>query len=179
MRKFCILLITALSCNFVHAQLSVAKIVGKGANQSKMGFGLFAFYDFPISEYGNSSIRLELMDLVYFPAQNKDVDPSKGYISVKLGYRYIFSDTKTGFYIEPQAGYCRVASVYSYEPEATYGDGVALAFESGYSLEVGQRGQTLNFGLKYETDRAGALHTINSLGFRVSYTFNWLRRRDD
>ena len=60
-----------------------------------------------------------------------------------------------------------------------YGDGVALALEAGYSLEVGQRGHEINFGLKYETDLAGANHTISSVGLRVSYQFNLFRKKDD
>ena len=58
-------------------------------------------------------------------------------------------------------------------------DGVAAALEAGYSLEVGQRGHEINFGLKYEADIAGANHTISSLGFRVSYQFNLFRKKDD
>ncbi len=179
MKKIIFLTFSTIVFSSLHAQLAVAKILGKNESKSKIGFGAFAYYDFPLNEIGNKSIRLELLDFAYFPAKNSEVDPAKGYISIKLGYKHIFSETKTGFYVEPQAGYVRVVSVAPDAPEATYGDGVAAAFEIGYSLEVGERNNTFNFGLKYETDRAGSEHTINSVGFRVSYSFNLFRRRDD
>ncbi len=162
------------------AQLMVTKLVGKDSEKNSLGFGVFAYYDFPIGEMGNQSIRIELMDLAFFPAKNSDVDPAKAYISIKLGYKYIFSEEgKTGFYIEPQAGYCRVVATPPELPDATYGDGIALAMEAGYSLEVGARGNAINFGLKFENDRAGKEHTISSIGFRVSYSFNLFKRRDE
>ncbi|ANE50397.1 hypothetical protein [Flavisolibacter tropicus] len=162
----------------VQAQLQMAKVVGKNADKYKLGFGAFAYYDFPLNEVGNQSARLELMDLAFFPVKNKDVDASAAYVSIKLGYKHIFSETKTGFYLEPQAGYCRVVVAAPNESEASHGDGIAAALEGGYSLEVGQAGNVLNFGLKYETDRAGKEHTLSSVGLRLSYSFNLFRRRE-
>lgn len=161
----------------VHAQLAIAKVVGKNAGQSKIGFGAFTYFDFPVNEEGTSSLRLELLDFAYFP-RSADTALTKAYVSIKVGYKHIFSETRTGFYVEPQLGYCRVVSIEKEAPEATHGDGIAAAFEAGYSLEVGERGNTFNFGLKYETDRAGPEHTISSVGFRVSYSFNFFRRNN-
>ncbi len=121
---------------------------------------------------------IELMDFIFFPQKDNDIHSVIGYISIKLGYKHIFSqETKTGFYIEPSLGYCRV--VNSEGSEGTYKDGVAIAGEAGYTLEVGQRGNNLNFGLKYETDRAGTNHTVNSVGLRLSYSFHLFRKRGD
>jgi hypothetical protein len=153
------------------AQLSITKMIGKNADKYKLGYCVFAFYDFPLTEEGNRSLRLELMDLAFFPGKeyNDTVQMSfgpalrtlsKAYLSIKLGYKYIFSEDQTGFYIEPSAGWARV--IEADEGEANYGDGIALALETGYSLEVGQRGHVLNLGLKYENDRGGASHTISS-----------------
>jgi hypothetical protein len=53
-------------------------------------------------------------------------------------YFFIFlQKTRTGFYVEPQLGYVRVVHVDVQWTEGKYGDGVAAAFETGYSLEVG------------------------------------------
>ena len=82
-----------------HAQLSLTKMVGKNADKYKLGYCVFAYYDFPLTEEGNKSIRLELMDLAYFPS--KIGDNARAYISIKLGYKNIFSETKTGVYVEP------------------------------------------------------------------------------
>ena len=160
----------------------VTKIIGKYSNQSNLGWGVFAFYDFPLQETQNQSLRLELMDFAFYSTKNDTaaIVPI-GYLSIKLGYKYVFSETKTGFYIEPQAGYCRVVSndPNNYQTQTSYGDGVALALEAGYSLEVGQRGHVINFGLKFESDIAGNPNTVSSLGFRVSYQFNLFRKRDE
>jgi hypothetical protein len=174
--KFLFLLVAVFAAASVSGQLAVAKIVGKNADKYKLGFGIFGYYDFPVNEIGNNSVRIELLDFVYFPG--KRPDSSVGYISVKLGFRHIFSsETKTGFYIEPQLGYCRVIDTGG--PEGSWGDGIAIALEGGYTIEMGEQGNSLNFGLKYETDRAGAAHTISSVGFRVSYDFHLFRRRNN
>lgn len=165
----------------VQSQVMVTKIIGKYSGQSQLGWGLFAFYDFPLFQSQNQSLRVELMDFGFFPTKIDSLAVPIGYLSIKLGYKYVFSETKTGFYLEPSAGYCRVVfnDPNDYQTQSSYGDGVALALEAGYSLEVGQRGHEINFGLKYETDLAGADHTISSVGLRVSYQFNLFRKKDD
>lgn len=176
---FSALLLATIAFTSTNAQLSIAKLVGKNANKYKFGYGLFSFYDFPINSTENQSVRLELMDLVFFPGKDGNVFTAtygRNYISIKAGYKYIFSETKTGFYIEPAAGYTRVVDVLVDQDDPIYGDGVALALETGYSLEVGQRGHVMNFGLKYETDRTRLI--LSSVGFRVSYAFNMFRRKE-
>lgn len=174
------LLLSLLICfsSNIFAQLSIAKVVGKNADKFKIGYCVFSYYDFPIGEIGNNSIRIELMDLAVFPSKNKGWDSLAGYLSIKAGFRHIFSsESKTGFYIEPQIGYCRVVSAETGPNDAIVGDGIALALETGYTIELGERGNGLNFGLKYETDRAGKDKTISSVGFRISYDFKLFRRR--
>jgi hypothetical protein len=172
-KLFLFFLLIGVMSTSIHSQLAIAKVVGKNAKNYKTGFGTFVFWDIPLNDIGNRSIMIELLDFAYFPA--KFEGHSIGYASIKIGYKYIFStESKTGFYIEPQIGYCRVAS-----GDGTYGDGVGAAAEFGYSIEIGQRGNNLNFGLKYETDMAGTEHTISSVGFRVSYSFHMFRRRGD
>ena len=162
----------------LHSQLAVFKMVGKNSSNSKIGFGTFVYWDIPVNETGNNSVMVELLDLGIFPRKNSDIDAPIGYASIKVGYRHIFSDeSKTGFFIEPSAGYCRV--VNSAGPNGTYGDGVAIAAETGYSIEVGQRANTLVFGLKYESDLAGTGTTINALSFRFSYSFHMFRKKSD
>ena len=162
-----------------YSQLMVSKLLGKNSGNSKIGYGLFTYFDFPLGEtVANQSIRLELMDLAFFPEKSSDIDNTIGYISIKGGYKYVFSETQEGFYIEPQAGWCRVVnSNDAHDLPKDYGDGLALALEAGYSLGVGQSGNTINFGLKYESDRAGSAYTANSIGFRVSFSFHMFRRR--
>lgn len=163
-----------------YAQLMVAKLVGKDAANYGLGYGLFTYLDIPLAN-DNQSFRIELMDLAFFPTKGENFFTStadaKGYISIKLGYKYVFSETQAGFYLLPSAGYCRAVIAKAGE-DATHGDGIAGALEGGYTLEVGQRGHTLNFGLKYEYDYGNATHIIQSVGFRFSYAFGLFRKKE-
>jgi hypothetical protein len=182
MIKRVLVLVFILACaSGAKSQVMITKIVGKYASQSQLGWGLFAFYDFPLFQSENQSLRVELMDFGYFPTKIDSVAVPIGYLSIKAGYKYVFSETKTGFYLEPSVGYCRVVfnDPQDFQTQTSYGDGVAAALEAGYSLEVGQRGHQINFGLKYEADIAGTDHTIASVGFRVSYQFNLFKKKDD
>lgn len=58
----------------------------------------------------------------------------KGYISVKLGYKYVFSETQAGFYLLPSAGHCRAVFVKEGE-DATYGDGIAVHLRAAIHLK--------------------------------------------
>lgn len=173
MKRTLVTLIIVTLCLTGNAQLSVSKMLGKNSDQYKPGLGVFANYSFPLNEEANRSIVLEILDFTYFPPKNLDTGSAKAYLSIKLGYRYIFSETRTGFYIEPQAGYVRSLDTRG---DGVYKDGVALAMEGGYSLEVGQRGNTILFGLKYEADNLGHELGISSLAFKVAYSFSWMRR---
>lgn len=154
-------------------QLSVSKMLGKNSDQYKLGLGVFGNYSYPLTEEGNHSVVLELLDFSYFPPKDKDTGSAKSYLSVKLGYRYIFSETRTGFYLEPQAGYVRSLDTRG---DGVYKDGIALAMEAGYSLEVGQRGNALLFGLKYEADNPGHELAISSLSLKAGFSFSRMRR---
>lgn len=177
MKKILISSTLILLINLVgHSQLAVYKMVGKNSDNAKIGFGAFAYTQIPLDDIGNRNVVIELMDLAYFPQKDDNLNTVLAYISIKLGYKYIFSEeTNTGFYLEPSAGYCRVVNNDS--PDATYGDGFAAALEGGYALGVGQQDNTINFGLKYESDMAGSIHKVNTISFRVSYSFHLLRKR--
>src|SRR5882724_5620986 len=92
------------------SQLSVAKMFGKNAFNSTIGFGLFDYTDFPVNAIGNRSVIFGF-DFAFFPPKDPDINSVIGYASIKVGYRYIFSEeTRTGFYVEPSLGYCKVAN---------------------------------------------------------------------
>ena len=77
----------------------------------------------------------------------------------------------------PSAGYCKTVIIKEGE-DATEGDGIAGALEGGYNLEVGQNGQAITFGLKYEYDYGNSTHIVQSVGFRVSYAFGLFRKKE-
>ena len=181
MKKIFFFIVLSCLLSFAsYSQLMVAKLIGKDTEKFGLGYGLFTYYDIPLSNE-NQSIRLELAEFSFFPLKGEKFFTStadaKGYLSIKGGYKYVFSETATGFYIEPSVGYCRVVDIREGQ-DATYGDGVAAAVEGGYSLAVGQNGHSINLGLKYETDRGGNGYNINTVGFRLSYAFNLFGKKE-
>ena len=179
-RTLVLLFIIFLSSANSNAQLMVSKLLGKDASKYALGYGVFTFYDFPLST-ANKSIRIDLMDLAFFPAKGENIFTTHGemkaYLSIKLGFKYVFSETKTGFYILPAVGYCKNLYAKENEDEPRSSGGIAGALEGGYGLEVGQKGNTINLGLKYEYDRSNSSDLImQSVGLRVSYSFGLLRR---
>lgn len=182
MRQIIILLCVLSLSKFSKGQVTVAKLLGKDASTYGVGYGLFAFYDFTVNDDKNS-IRLELMDIVLFGSKGGDVfsqanGTAKGSFSARVGYKYIFSDTKTGFYALPSIGYCR--TMFSPEiGEGIWSNGVAFAFEGGYQIEVGQRGNYINAGLKYGYDHTKTTELrLQSLALRLYYSFGLHKRRD-
>ena len=171
-----------LFTSLTHAQLMTSRLIGKGSSQFGQGYGLFAFYDFPLGGAPNKSFRLELFDFAFFPTKGEPFfsgdGSSRGYLSVRVGYKKVFSEEQTGFYVIPSAGYCRVAFMEPGLSEALVGNGIAGALEGGYQLEVGEKGNVFNFGLKYEYDSGSKDYQLQSIGLKVSYAFGLFRRRE-
>lgn len=174
-----IFLSLCLACLFSavsHGQLMVSKLVGKDAKNYGVGFGLFAFLDIPLARE-NQSFRIELVDLAYFPTKGDGfftAAEGKGYLSIKLGYKYVFSETQSGFYLLPSVGYGDVIIVKEGEEKAREFHGFAGALEGGYSFAVGEKG-AINLGLKYEYDSGNKSNSLQSVGFRASYSFGFFR----
>jgi hypothetical protein len=180
MRKKIILLVLGMYLtNLCFSQLMVSKMLGKNSSNSKLGFGTFFYYDIALRNNENNSIRLEFMDLAYYPRKDQYIDCPIGYLSIKLGYKHVFSETKEGFYVEPQIGYCQTTVSAKMVDKSPNGNALALALESGYNLEVGQRGNIINFGLKYENDISSTPdYSLSSLGFRIAYSFHLFGSKD-
>ena len=158
---------------FLSGQVSVMKIVGKNAEGYKAGTGIFYSFDLPVNPVENNSVIIELFDFGNFSVKNNSGKEPTAYLSVKAGFRHIFSaEGKTGLFIEPQAGYCWTTSDKSY---SSIQGGLALAIVTGYSLEVGFSGNSLLFGLKYETDLPGSNQQISTVGFRFAFNYSFKR----
>jgi hypothetical protein len=159
------------------SQFMVTRLIGRDAENYGTGYGLFTFIDIPLA-YDNQSFRIELMDVAFFPTKGDKFFESEGgkaYISIRLGFKHVFSETATGFYVLPSAGYCRVIDTDLPDDE-NYADGIAAALEGGYSLEVGERGHSINAGLKYEYDRGNSALQIHSIGLKLGFAFGLGRR---
>jgi len=170
LKKIFFLLATFFLFFIASSQVSVMKIVGKNADGYKLGAGIFYFFDIPVNPIENNSIICEFVDFGNFFAKDNFGKEPAAYVSFKAGFRHIFStEGKTGFFIEPQAGYCRATSDKFYSIRQ---GGLALAMFAGYSQEVGYNGNTLVFGLKYETDLPGSNKQINTIGLRFAFNYN-------
>jgi hypothetical protein len=176
-KQFFLLFFSLFLAASLNAQIGIATRIGNGASTAKLGYNFFFHYDFPLNEDGNRSVKLHLVDFSFFPSKIKD-DIESGCISIKLSYKHIFSEDQTGFYVEPQAGYCWVVSEATIELPDNIGRGLAVAMQGGYNLEVGQRGNSLDFGLKFESCMPASKYMVNSLGFRVAYAFRLFGSRD-
>ncbi|HYC39503.1 MAG TPA: hypothetical protein VEB63_03370 [Chitinophagaceae bacterium] len=174
MRKSILLLLAIFAAGTAFSQLAVSKIIGKYSKDYQVGYGAYWALDFPTNEYGSQSVVLELINIEYFPvSSSSDLHEGGGFFTFKAGYRYIFSeDSKTGFFLEPQAGFALTAiGPANEDPDGSPGKGLALALIAGYSLEVGQRGNNFIFGLKYETALAGANKSVQSVGLRAAFHY--------
>ena len=161
---------------FLSGQVSVIKIVGKNADGYKPGTGIFYSFDLLENPLENNSVTVELFDFGNFYVKNNSGKEPTAYLSVKGGFRHIFNrEGKTGFFIEPQAGYCWTKSDKSY---LKIQGGLALALVTGYSQEVGFSGNSLVFGFKYETDLPGTEKQISTIGFRVAFNYNFKGNRN-
>lgn len=173
------LCIICLFSVYSSAQLMVSKLVGKDSKDFGIGFGLFASLDIPLAS-GHESVRIELGEFAYYPTKGDGfftAAEGKGYVSVKVGFKYVFSETQAGFYLLPSLGYGAVIIAKAGEEKARQYHGVAGAMEGGYSIAVGENEQTINLGLKYEYDYGNKNNIMQSIGFRVSYSFGFFGRR--
>lgn len=156
---------------FLSGQVSIIKIVGKNADGYKSGTGIFYSFDLPVNPGGNNSVTIELFDFGNFYVKNNSGKEPTAYLSVKGGFRHIFNvEGKTGFFIEPQAGYCWTTPDKSY---LNIQSGLALAMVTGYSQEVGFSGNSLVFGFKYEIDLPGSDTQFNTIGFRFAFNYSF------
>jgi hypothetical protein len=71
-RIFISILLVVITYSSGNAQIAGAKIMGKNLNNYKLGYGLFTYYDIPVNDIGNKSVRIELADFAYFPTKNSD-----------------------------------------------------------------------------------------------------------
>jgi hypothetical protein len=165
------LLIIFLFGSSASAQLTVAKMIGRGANEYYPGFSaVLAEINIPLNDDFNKVIRLELLDLTMFFPKNEYKTPFKGSLAAKLAYRYTFNKTHKGLYWEPKAGYCFFIEDYKNNDDKLVNkSGIAAVLEGGYIWEVGKLGNLLGVGISYKADYAGRNHNINAVGITISY----------
>jgi hypothetical protein len=95
-RRLFVLLPCLILCMLLKAQVEVAQLMSK--DQSATGFGLFLHMGFPVSK--GSELSGELGFYYFAPTASHVI-----MMPLLAGYRYNLNGTRTGFYLEPQAGY--------------------------------------------------------------------------
>jgi hypothetical protein len=163
----------SLLINVSYGQVKVSKMFGKNDGGSTWGFGGVTYVDFPVEmRCANEAIRIEAMDATYYPQRNTQASVLVGYLTSKVGFKYVFSKDYVGFYIVPAIGYSYISRT---DPQNVLGNqdnnAFAWSFETGYAVPVGKRRNTINFGLEYQDDIGDVDHRISSLSLRVSFNF--------
>jgi hypothetical protein len=178
-KEFAVLYFLLASTITTHAQIEVARVSVK--NFKAIGFGGFLNFSLPVSEANYVTAEGGLQ---YF--KNK-ADEDLALAPVLLGYRYTLSQTGSGLYVEPNAGYCfGASSIGKYNaagsPIAENGQwavekvaGPVAGISVGYLFEPSGRIQ-FNIGLRYQHTFADA--SANVFAFRISHAFSFRRRED-
>lgn len=169
-------------CSFTlvcKAQIEVEHISMKEFKST--GFGGFLNFSMPVSDANYATIEAGLQ---YF---NDKYDEEVALIPVLLGYRYTLNQSGTGFYVEPNAGYC-FGSTTVQEYDANGGilsdgngnwlyekvNGPVAGVGVGYLFEPGKI--QFNLALRYQ-HTFGSTPT-NLFAFRISHAFTFGRRDD-
>ncbi len=167
-KKFILLSIVCI-CYFTStAQIEVAKIIGKNSEKYVLGFGAFVKFSYPISEADD--VTLEIGASVF--REKNSTSNGLIYVPLKLGYRYSFDRTGSGFYIEPQLGYNLIGAITTYDSDARkYIDkkinGITGSATAGYLFQpIGNI--KIDLGLRFETTHFDG-GSANSVSFRLSH----------
>ncbi|RTL56135.1 MAG: hypothetical protein EKK37_16775 [Sphingobacteriales bacterium] len=173
---FCCLFISIQS----FSQIEVTHV--KLKDFKAFGFGAFLNFAIPVSDANYATIEGGLQ---YFQnADNEDL----GLAPVLLGYRYTFDHSGTGFYIEPNAGYCfGASSIQKYDqfgspiPDGNGGwqnekvAGPVTGVGLGYLFQPGGKIQ-FNVALRYQHTFGNA--STDLFAFRISHAFTFGRRNE-
>lgn len=146
MIKVFLLKVSLLFACYLQAQIEVVKMVGKGGDEYGIGFGGVLKAGIPVSE--GRSITIEA-GVVYNPIKESDWEQGIVFIPIKAGYRYVLNGSNSGFFVEPQVGYC----VYGFLTNDLVDQqisGFDWAVGAGYLFPSSRRTQ-YEVGLRYET----------------------------
>ncbi len=173
----CCLLSSILFCT---AQIEFTRLSAK--DFKALGFGAFVNLSVPVSDAHFVTVEGGFQ---YFHREDEEI----GLIPVLLGYRYTLDKTGTGFYLEPNAGYCFGSTTiqkYDAYDMVEYGPdgqpavqkitGPVAGIGFGYLFEY-SGGIQFNLGLRYQHG-FGNLQT-NVLALRISHAITFGRRERD
>jgi hypothetical protein len=176
MKRRLTLLICAMGIfAFANAQVEIAQLLSK--NTSATGLGIYMHVGFPVSK--SSEVSGELGFYYFSPQPNHMI-----MLPLLAGYRYNLNGTRTGFYLEPQAGYTFGNSdihktdangnlIYVNDEVLDQKiSGLTGAFSAGYLFPK----IPLQLGLRYTHIFVSGDPTQSILSFRASYVVAFGRR---
>ena len=176
MKRRLMLLICAMGIfALADAQVELAQVLSK--NTSATGLGIYMHVGFPVSK--SSEVSAEL-GFYYFAPQPYHMIM----LPLLAGYRYSLNGTRTGFYLEPQAGYTFGNSdihktdangnlIYANDEVVDQKiSGLTGAFTAGYLFPK----IPLQLGLRYTHIFVNGDPTQSILSFRASYVVAFGRR---
>lgn len=166
-KKLLLLQLSLFFAGFLHAQIEVVKMVGKGSDEYGIGFGALLKAGIPVSEGGSVTIEV---GVVFNPIKESGWEQGIAFVPIKAGYRYILNGTSAGFFVEPQVGYC-VYGVLTNDDVDEKISGFDWAVGTGYLFPSNRRSQ-YELGLRYETIYfKGGPGSFLALRFVSSFSF--------
>lgn len=167
MKKIFFLTASLLFACFLQAQIEVVKMVGKGSDDYGIGFGAVLKGGIPVSEGGTATIEV---GAVYSAIKESNWEQGIVFVPIKAGYRYVLNGTSSGFFVEPQVGYCVYGALTNDFVDQKV-SGFDWAVGAGYLFPSNRRTQ-YEVGLRYETIYyKGGPGSFIALRFTSSFSF--------
>lgn len=176
MKRRLMLLICVMGIfSLANAQVELAQLLSR--NTPATGLGIYLHTGFPVSK--STEVSAELGFYYFAPQRNHMI-----MVPLLAGYRYNLNHTRTGFYLEPQAGYTFGNSDIHktdangnliYENDEVVDQkisGLTGAFSVGYLFPK----IPLQLGLRYTHIFVSGDPTQSILSFRASYVVAFGRR---
>jgi hypothetical protein len=176
MKRRLLLLICTLGLAVIaNAQAELAQVINK--NNSATGLGVYLHFGFPIKK--SSEVTGEFGFYYFAPQPNHML-----MFPMLAGYRYILNGTRSGIYLEPQAGY----SFGTSDIHKTDGNG-NLIYQNDETVDQKVSGMTgamtvgylfpkmpLQLGVRFAHIFVSGDPTQSIISFRASYVVSFGRR---
>lgn len=172
MKKIFSILVTCFLISQLKAQIEISRPIGKDSKDYTIGYGGFLNLGYALTDA--SDVTLEA-GVIYFPLRESNFTQGIWVVPIKLGYRYSIDGTGTGFYVEPQVGYC-VAGLKSDDNVDDEIKGFVWAAGAGYVFPSDKK-SNYNIGLRYESIKHKN-GSVNFIALRISRGFRFGRRDD-
>jgi len=158
------------------SQIAISHLLPHDGRQYSFGYGGMLKLAYPISE--GDDITMEGGIVLNFQKGTGGAD-GIAICPLKLGYRYTFDGSGSGFYVEPQLGY-NLYGVESYEDD--YGNGYNNKFNgiiagagTGYIFQAGKHGYQYELGI-YSESVFFRQTAVTSISLRFLCNFNFWNR---